>query len=137
MKNGLYELVVAPADYPGPKYRDRYMYEHTLVWWQNTGEVVCEPYVIHHKNGQKRDNDFTNLQRMHRARHDALHSRERMLPLVEVICAYCESAFYITGNHLRMKLRAKSLNIHCSRSCSVKNQWRLGLANPHRGCRAA
>jgi len=40
MKNGPYEMVIAPEEYPGRRYRNRYVYEHQLVWWKNTGKLV-------------------------------------------------------------------------------------------------
>ena len=33
MINGDYILVVAPDDYPGVRYREKYCYEHYLVYW--------------------------------------------------------------------------------------------------------
>lgn len=76
MRNGPYELVIAPAEYPGKKYRDRYVYEHHLVWWKATGEVPdYQVGNIHHKNGDKRDNRVENLERISRSRHSVLHAK--------------------------------------------------------------
>lgn len=61
MRNGPYEMVVAPAGYPGKKYRGRYVYEHQLVWWKKTGKLVPLGFVLHHKNEHKRHNVFSNL----------------------------------------------------------------------------
>jgi len=80
MRNGPYELVVAPADYPGKRYRGRYVYEHHLVWWQHTGEVVPEGHVVHHKNEHKRDNRFDNFELQAKPLHDAAHGRLRRGP---------------------------------------------------------
>lgn len=129
MRNGLYELVIAPEGYPGKLYRGRYCYEHHLVWWKNTGELVVEPMLIHHKNDQKRDNRFENLEKKERAKHSSDHTKERMGPpgYVELKCAWCEKTFQILRRNFAF--RRRYTNNHCSRSCAVKNQWRLGFVN--------
>lgn len=73
MRNGNYELVLAPEDYPGRKYRGRYCYEHRLVVWQKTGQLP-DDLVIHHINENKRDNRISNLQVLTREEHTHLHT---------------------------------------------------------------
>jgi len=73
MRNGEYELIVAPSDYPGKLYREKYAYEHQIVWWRNTGEIVEDGFVIHHENEQKRDNRFENLQKVRKVVHGKMH----------------------------------------------------------------
>lgn len=73
MKNGLYILILAPIEYTGVKYRGKYCYEHHLIWWKNTGEVISNKYVIHHKNGNKCDNRFENLDKILLKDHVHLH----------------------------------------------------------------
>jgi hypothetical protein len=129
MKNGPYELVLAPEDYPGKLYRGKYVYEHHLVWWKSTGNLVLEPMLIHHKNHQKRDNRFENLELQDRGLHSARHNKERSGPIqyVELECAWCRKTFKIEKRNECS--RKKAGNNHCSRSCSVKHQWALGLGN--------
>jgi len=77
MRNGPYELVVAPPDYPGMHYRGRYCYEHHLVYWRAHG-VVPEPgQVIHHIDGDKRHNVATNLELMEAGEHSTEHLLSR------------------------------------------------------------
>ena|ERR1700685_2912809 len=125
MRNGPYELVIAPEGYPGRLYRERYAYEHHVVWWKNTGDLVVEPMLIHHKNHNKRDNDFGNLEIKERARHSAEHNRERMKPpeFMTLQCAWCGKDFEIDKRNWSFRKRYK--NNHCSKSCSVKNQMKL------------
>lgn len=77
MKNGPYILVVAPDDYPGMKYRGRYVYEHHLVWWRHTGQLVPKGSVLHHKDDQKTRNVIDNLELKSNGAHTAEHNVER------------------------------------------------------------
>ncbi len=101
------------------------MYEHHLVWWLKTGEVVTGSMLIHHKNNQKRDNRFENLEKKTRADHTAHHNRERSGPpeVVILTCAWCSKEFEVFKRNLGSRL--KSTNNHCSRSHSVKHQMKL------------
>lgn len=122
MKNGPYELVIAPENYPGKKYRDRYVYEHHLVWWQNTGTLVPVDMVIHHKNEQKRDNSFSNLELMSKSKHSADHHPGPQNKTVSCVCAWCGCSFSLSAKDYSSKRSAGYKNIFCSRSHSVKHQ---------------
>jgi hypothetical protein len=124
MKNGPYELVIAPEGYPGKRYRDRYCYEHHLVWWQNTGEVPGEAELIHHKNEDKRDNRFENLEKKGWARHTAEHNSERTA-WVTVVCgrSACGKEFNVPRREHRERLkRSRSGRLFCTKSCQVIQQ---------------
>ena len=125
MKNGPYELVKAPNDYPGKRYRGKYVYEHHLVWWQNTGELVPEGYTIHHKNGKKRDNSICNLELLTRAQHAADHQRERRMEPDPILnCSWCLKEFTYPARNYRYKKKHKDQkHFFCSRSCSAKYQF--------------
>lgn len=127
MKNGDYEMVKAPDDYPGRTYRGsrRYVYEHHLVWWQHTGGVVPCGLVIHHRNGKKRDNRFQNLE----LKEHALHSSEHALRVPEVAaeCDHCGITFSIKPAEYRKRsARTKSGAVYCSRSCGKSASWSRG-----------
>ena len=81
MKNGAYELVIAPPAYPGKRYRGKYCYEHHLVYWQVTGTVInTKTEQIHHKDENKRNNKPDNLELLsletHRKHHSDIKSIE-------------------------------------------------------------
>ena len=124
MKNGPYELVIAPPGYPGKLYRGRYCYEHHLVWWQNTGEVPGPGEEIHHKNEHKRQNNFGNLEKIggipHRKLHGALKHAECAR---KVTCSKCNQIFVVKGSKYRRRVKqTKSGKLFCSRSCQVSDQ---------------
>jgi hypothetical protein len=114
MKNGEYELVVAPDDYPGKRYRGKYAYEHRVVWWRNTGELPDESQVIHHINEDKTDNRFENLEVLSRVDHSSLHSEEYRT-YVKMVCPCCGDEFIRSRNKTHLVKPNKAT--YCSRSC--------------------
>ncbi len=120
MKNGPYELVIAPDDYPGKRYRDRYCYKHHLVWWQNTGTLVPEGHLLHHKNGDHRDNRFENLHLLHIGDHNKYHATGRTY--VWLKCAWCGVYFEREKRCYTFKYNDGQRNFYCGRSHQVKDQ---------------
>jgi len=44
-----------------------------LIWYKKTGEIIKYPYLLHHKNKNKKDDRFRNLEKVTRAVHINLH----------------------------------------------------------------
>lgn len=93
MINGDYILVVAPDDYPGVRYREKYCYEHYLVYWQEYGVLPNKDEIIHHIDGDKHNNVPQNLQLMKRKEHIVLHNTARLTSLVILKCVGCQKIF--------------------------------------------
>lgn len=121
MKNGQYVLIRAPGDYPGKTYRKekRYAYEHHVVWWLHTNEVISEDDVIHHINEDKCDNRFENLEKTTRSKHTSKHN---MVEYVTVICGWCKEVFKLRPSKYRTRKKYRD-KLFCSRSCGAKHQW--------------
>jgi predicted RNA-binding Zn-ribbon protein involved in translation (DUF1610 family) len=115
MKNGDYELVVAPEDYPGKLYRDRYAYEHRVVWWQETGSLPSGE--IHHISGDKRDNRFENLADLSREEHAQKHSQG--ITMVRFDCPTCGNEFVRARKQTHL-VKRKNNATYCSSSCAGK-----------------
>ena len=115
MRNGDYELVIAPADYPGRKYRGRYCYEHHLVWWRHYGSILRNNDVIHHINGNRRDNHIENLELVSRTAHSSGHRKGT--PMVSLSCAYCGEEFQREARIVRFRVKSGQRDFYCSRSC--------------------
>lgn len=123
MRNGPYELVIPPADYPGKRYRGRYCYEHHLIWWQHTGTLPGPGELIHHKNEQKRDNRFDNFELKTIGEHTADHNRDRRQPRLQIPCDRCGTVFEIRIYEERIRREnSKSGKLFCGRSCQVSQQ---------------
>lgn len=112
MINGDYILVVAPEAYPGKKYRNKYCYEHHLVYWYNTGIVPSKTQLIHHINENKHDNSFENLELKDKSEHSRDHGIARGKTSVEYTCLICCGKFIVYSG--------KTKN---PKYCSVECQW--------------
>lgn len=120
LKNGKYELIIPPPDYPGKRYRGRYAYEHHVVWWQSTGELLRPGEVIHHKNDQKRENIHENLERQTRVYHSTLHGKRQIVAMTELICAECGIKFMRPNRRINKSYP----RYFCSKSHQIKRQQR-------------
>ena len=114
MRNGEYELVVAPDNYPGKKYRGKYCYEHALVWWRGTGKMPSNIELIHHINGNKRDNRLGNLEVLTVQEHNKYHSSGRTV--VKLRCPNCGAIFCKERNKTHLTISTKTMDF-CSRRC--------------------
>lgn len=124
MKNGPYELVIAPKNYPGKKYRGKYCYEHHLVWWKYKKQKINPGMQIHHKNGNHRDNRVSNLELISAEEHSQIHALKSKLKAIRsAICSMCNSRFPIMASRLRDRLNRNDGNrIYCSHRCHIKYQ---------------
>jgi len=130
-----YIKVVAPANYPGTVYKGKYCLEHHYVWWRETNELVPKDFVIHHKNHNRADNRFENLEMMTRGDHAKHHARPK--PMKAVVCAFCTKEYSVELRNWKSKTKHGQKEFHCTRSCSVKNQHRKAIekknTRPYRG----
>lgn len=114
MRNGPYNLVVAPNDYPGKLYRGRYAYEHHVVYWRANGELPGPGFVIHHINKDKRDNRPINLELTSAAEHGKHHAK-RVDPVV-VPCAQCGITIHMLPRDYRFKTKIGQRRFFCCRA---------------------
>ena len=122
MRNGPYILVVAPPEYPGKKYRGRYVYEHHLVWWKHTGEVVTGKFLVHHKDEDRHHNAFSNLQKKTRSQHS--HDHAGPTPMVSFKCGWCKTSCELRACTYRDHLKhSKSGKLFCSTKCGAMYQF--------------
>jgi hypothetical protein len=128
LKNGPYELIVAPDDYPGRRYRGRYAYEHHVVWWQNTGKLPRPGYYIHHQDEDKRNNRFSNLTEMLSHEHSAHHNPVRA-ETIKVLCGWCASEVTLTKREWKKRKQQGNVAMFCSRACGARRQHADGRAH--------
>ena len=129
MRNGPYELIVAPKEYPWKLYRGKYIYEHHYVYWKNMGCLLEVGEVIHHKNGNRRDNRFVNLELLDGIEHSRQHTSKRGVAVVFLICPICFSLFMRERRQTHI-IKQKCLYAYCSRSCSGTAASVLKILDP-------
>lgn len=95
-----------------PELEQEWMTEHRYVWWKNTGEFPPEDKVIHHIDGNKKNNDFDNLELVSREKHAKIHNSKEK---VTKPCKMC-------GEEFSFPPSGKGRRITCSRECQVKWQ---------------
>lgn len=124
MKNGLYEMIIAPLDYPGKKYRGRYCYEHHFVFWKKNGFLPPKGFEIHHINGKHRDNRIENLKLVTSQEHKEIHNKIRREKTYQIVkCGFCEKSIEIRGSTLRSRMKNNSYaKVFCNRVCGAKHQ---------------
>lgn len=134
MKNGPYELIVPPPDYPGKRYRGRYAYEHIVVFWKTHGRLPKEGHVVHHKNEHKRDNGPGNLEEKPEGLHKAEHNEVESL---RVTCGWCKKKFKLKPSKANTrKKQSKSGLMFCSKAHQVRHQF-LTYGHPKTGQKMA
>lgn len=118
MRNGEYNLVIAPEGYPGKLYRNRYCYEHHLVYWLNYGIIPKTEEIIHHKDGNKRNNDINNLELMNRISHIIFHEKQKTKNMVLLMCPTCQKIFSREKRQTHLD-KPNNEATYCSRKCAA------------------
>lgn len=123
MRNGPYELITAPVNYPGKRYRGKYAYEHRVEFWKANGYL---PEEVHHKDEAKRNNCLSNLEGVTGVQHKKHHGRlvsERKL-MVDLQCSWCSAQFKVSLRAYKQKVKVRQERFYCCRSHQVSDQQR-------------
>ena len=93
--------------------KHRYMLRSRIVWWLRTGEVLRGfKWNLHHKNHDRLDDRFENLEKVEHSAHSKEHH-----PLgehaTERVCRYCNKQFTINIWRLREKGRGTFCSLPC------------------------
>lgn len=82
--------------YPGCRNRvNGSAFRSHIVWWLNTGEIIKNAgwvWSIHHKNEDKTDDRFLNLEKLRHSVHTSLHNEVRKTDTVKQ-CMNCGDDF--------------------------------------------
>ena len=114
MRNGKYILIKAPDDWPGRRYRGNYCYEHQYVYWKHTG-INPQGLVVHHKDENKHNNEFCNLEITTRTEHATRHMTTGRT-MVDLKCPMCGILFTKPKNNTHLVYTNRSAT-YCSKKC--------------------
>jgi len=124
------EKVVSKGDYNYAIVRNHpnrtkndYVLHHRVVMENHLGRLLGPYEVVHHINGDKKDNTITNLEVMSNVDHASLHAK-RTNAMVLFKCPSCDIKF---SRKKRDSIQKNHRNKFwtCSKSCGAKFAWKI------------
>ena len=114
------EKVVSKGDYLYAIVRDHpnrtknnYVLLHRVVMENHLGRLLDKTEIVHHKDGNKKNNDVSNLEVMTASEHASHHGRMVGRKYAIVICPNCNKVFERDNRNV-----GKSKLMFCSRHCN-------------------
>jgi len=122
VSKGDYDYAAVPNHPKAIKYG--YVLAHRIIMENHLGRLLLDDEVVHHKNGNGKDNRLKNLE----LKTASNHSRDHMATgrtMVNVVCAECGIKF---RREIRNSAKSKGYtNAFCSRSCNGRYQRRVQM----------
>lgn len=101
--------------------KNGYVLEHRLVAENHLGRTLSKNEVVHHKDGNRYNNSWKNLEVMTRDGHSQRHATLKKEECrIKVVCSFCGKTFLERGGMYKYKVRIGRKEFFCSRSCSAK-----------------
>lgn len=94
--------------------------EHREVTERAIGRKLKSDEFVHHKDGNKANNDLGNLEIQGRAEHSRFHARDRYVAPIKLKCLECEKNFTRIARYERYNRKRGKHGPFCGKSCSAK-----------------
>lgn len=122
VRKGKYEYAIV-RNHPSASKRG-YVLHHRILIENSTGRLLQPNEIVHHKNGNGRDNRLENLQLLTTTEHRSLHAKGRTK--FEMKCPHCGKAFFIKRSQFNLVGKSKQYTC-CSPSCRGSFSRRIQL----------
>lgn len=86
-----YEVVYCP-EHPRA-WSTGYVYTHTIIAEQKVGRLLVPGEIIHHKDGNRKNNDPKNIRITTQSKHARYHGKLKGLTIVFLECPTCKKSF--------------------------------------------
>lgn len=115
INNGEYYRAKAP-DHPHAN-KHGYVLAHRLVMEEKLGRLLKENELVHHLDGNTKNNNPDNLVVVSTIEHMKLHGMYHNKTMVKMVCAYCGGEFERELRNVSTKIKNGQTNFFCSRVC--------------------
>lgn len=97
-----------------------YVLHHRIVMENCLGRLLDKDEIVHHKDGNGKNNDPSNLQVMNVIEHRKLHAQEIGRKYVLLKCPACKKMFEKQHNQTHLAKPSRTKSTSCSRKCRGK-----------------
>lgn len=97
--------------------KNGYVLLHRVTMENHLGRLLTENEVVHHKDGNKKNNDLNNLELLNKNEHVRLHQTLKGIQFVKLKCPVCKKEFDIPKNKSFLQKPSKYNCTCCSKHC--------------------
>jgi len=103
---------------PGDK--DKTVLHHRFVMERHLGRPLTRSEVVHHKNGNRKDNCIENLELLTASEHAREHSKEKSVTMSDLVCILCGKHFQRRTSDVENNKNHCKTGPYCGKSCAGK-----------------